>query len=122
MMSKVDPCLFMSKTVIFVVYVDDCIFWERSQSQIDNVMKSFKEDGPSYSWEHLKGESVSKFLCIDIKTLDDCGFKFCLTRLNRKVLEGTSMEHCNGLTTPTKVEAPLGTDVNGSEANRDWPS
>ena len=25
-MSKVDPCLFMSKTVICVVYVDDCLF------------------------------------------------------------------------------------------------
>ena len=41
-MRKVDPCLFMSNTVIFVVYVDDCIFWARSQSDIDNVMKSFK--------------------------------------------------------------------------------
>ena len=51
-MRKVDPCLFMSKTVICVVYVDDYLFWARSQSEIDNVMKSFKEDGPSYNWEH----------------------------------------------------------------------
>ena len=28
--SKVDSCLFMSKTVICVVYVDDCLFWGRS--------------------------------------------------------------------------------------------
>ena len=76
-MSKVDPCLFMSKTVICVVYVDDCLFWARSKSDIDNVMKSFKEYGPSYNWEHSKGESVSEFLCIDIKTLDNGGFKFC---------------------------------------------
>ena len=54
-MSKVDPCLFMYKTVIFVVYVDDCLFWERSLSEIDNVMKYFKEDCPSYNWEHSKG-------------------------------------------------------------------
>ena len=26
-MSKVDLCLFMSKTVICVVYVNDCLFW-----------------------------------------------------------------------------------------------
>ena len=32
------------------------------------------------------------------------------------------MEDCNGLPTPTKVEAPLGTDINGSEDNRDWPN
>ena len=48
-MRNVDPCLFMSKTVICVVYVDDCLFWECSQSEIDNVMKSFKEYGPSYN-------------------------------------------------------------------------
>ena len=54
--SKVGPCLFMSKTVICVVYVDDCIFWARSQYDIDNVMRSFKEDGPSYNWEHSKVE------------------------------------------------------------------
>ena len=32
------------------------------------------------------------------------------------------MEHCNGLPTPTKIEAPLGTDATGYEAKRDWPN
>ena len=112
-MRKVDSCLSMSKTVICVVYVDDCFFWARSQYEIDNVMKSFKEDGPSYNWEHSKVESVSEFLSIDIKTLDNGGFQFCQTGLIRKVLEGTGMEHSNGFPTPTKVVAPLGSDVNG---------
>ena len=40
--TKVDPCLFMSKTVMCVVYVDDFIYWERSQSDIDNIINSFK--------------------------------------------------------------------------------
>ena len=50
MTSKVDPCLLMSKTVICVVYVDDCLFCARSKSDIDDVMKYFKEDGPSDNW------------------------------------------------------------------------
>ena len=33
--------------VIYVVYVDGCLFWESSQSDIDNVMKYFKEGGTS---------------------------------------------------------------------------
>ena len=66
-------------------------------------MKSFKEGGPSYNWEHSKGESVSEFLGIDIKILDDGGFQFCQTGLIRKFLEATGMEHCNGFPTPTKV-------------------
>ena len=112
--------MFMSKTVICVAYVDDCLFWARSQSDIDNVMKSFKEDGPSYNCKHSKGESVSEVLGIYIRTLDDVGFQFCQTGLICKLLESTYMEHCNGLPTPTNVEEPLGTDVNGSEAKRDW--
>ena len=76
MMSKVDPCLFISKTVICLVYVDDYLFRARSQSDIDSLMKSFNNDGTSYNWEHKKGESVSGFLGIDIKTLDYCGFQF----------------------------------------------
>ena len=32
------------------------------------------------------------------------------------------MDHCNGLTTPTKFESPLGTYDNGSEAKRDCPN
>ena len=31
------------------------------------------------------------------------------------------MEHCNGLPTPTKVDAPLGIDTNVSEAKIDYP-
>ena len=57
---------------------------------------------------------MSEFLGIDIKTLDDGGFQFCQTGLIRKVLEATGMDYCNWLPTPNKVEAPLGTDINGS--------
>ena len=39
-------------------------------------MKSFKEDGHNYNWEHSKGEWVSELLGIDIKTLNDDGFHF----------------------------------------------
>ena len=58
-MIKVDLCLFMSKTVIFVVYVDYCMFWARLQYDIENILNSFKDDGRSYTWEHSTGESLS---------------------------------------------------------------
>ena len=56
--------------------MDYFLFWERSQYEIDNVMNSSKEDGPSYNWVHQKGQSVSEFLGIDIKALDYGGFQF----------------------------------------------
>ena len=63
---------------------------------------------------------MSYFLGIDIKTLDDSVFQFYQNVLIQKLLEATGMEHCNGSTKPTKVEAPLGTDKNSSEANIYW--
>ena len=65
---------------------------------------------------------VSEFLGIYIKTFNDGGFQFCQTEFFRKVLESTGMDHCNGFPTPTKAEAPIGTDTNGSEAKRGWPN
>ena len=61
---------------------------------------------------------MSEFMVIDIKTLNDGGFQFCQPGLIQKVLEAKGMEHCNGLPITTKVEAPLGTDANGSEDKR----
>ena len=52
-----------------------------------------------------------EFSGIDITTLYDGGFQFCLTGLIRKVLKSTGMKHCIGSTTPTKVKALLRTDT-----------
>ena len=93
----------MPKTVICVVYVDDFLFWEHSQYDIDNVMRYFKDDGLSYNWEHSKGESASEFLDIDLNTLDYGVSHFYQTGLIRKFLEAIAMENYNGFPAPTKV-------------------
>ena len=121
-MSKVDPCLYTYKTVICVVFMNDCLFWAHSKSDIDNVMKFFKEDGPSYNWEHSKGEPVPEFLGIDIRKFYDVVFQFYQTGLVIKLLESKGMDNCNGFPTPIKVEDPLGTYYNVPEAKRDCPN
>ena len=119
MVRKVDPYLFMPKTMICLVYVADCTFWSRSQYDIDKTMKYLKEDGTSKNWEHSNGESVSEFLGIDTKILDDGEFYFYKTELILKVLEDTGVENFNGFPTPANFEEPLGTYDNGSEAKID---
>ena len=85
-------------------------------------MKFINEYGPIYNWEHSKGESVYEFLVFYIMVLDYDGFQFYQTILIHKVLESTGMEHWNGFPTPMKFDAPLGTEVNGFEAKKDWPN
>ena len=42
--------MFMSKTVICVLYLDYCIFYACSIFEFDNDIKSFKDNEPSYNW------------------------------------------------------------------------
>ena len=119
---KVDPYLLIFKTMICVVYVDDCLFWECSQSNINKVMKSLQDYWISNNWAYSKGEPVYEFLCIDINTLDDGWFQFYQTGLIRRFLGSKEIDHCNGFPTPTKIEAPPETCENGFEDNIDWPN
>eukprot|EP00957_Ditylum_brightwellii_P117191 8937461-Ditylum_brightwellii.AAC.1 len=42
---KAGPCLFISKKVVCIVYVDNCLWFDKDSKDIDAVLKSFKEDG-----------------------------------------------------------------------------
>eukprot|EP00957_Ditylum_brightwellii_P156396 11903125-Ditylum_brightwellii.AAC.1 len=61
---KADPCLFISKKVACIVYVDDCLWFTRDSKDIDAVLKSFKVDGDKYNWEIIEGGSANDFLGI----------------------------------------------------------
>ena len=98
--------------------MDYFLFWERSQSDIDKYVKSYKADGHSYNWEQSKGESVSELLGIDTNAFDDGGFQFDQNLLIKKVLEAKGMDIYNEFKTTTKVEAHLGTDENVTDSNR----
>ncbi len=37
--SKYDPCLFMNKSIIVIVYVDDILFYGRSEAEIDKLIE-----------------------------------------------------------------------------------
>ena len=65
---------------------------------------------------------MSEFLGIDMKTLDNFGFKFSQTGLICNVFFATWMEHCNELSRTNKAESTLGTDDSGSESKIDRPN
>ena len=39
-MSKVDHCLFLSKDIVRIYYVDDCLFFAHKQEKIDELLKN----------------------------------------------------------------------------------
>ena len=60
---------------------------------------------------------MSELLGIYIKTLDDGIFQLSQNVLIQKFLEDTGTDHCNGVSTPTRVEKPPGTGDNDTDSN-----
>ena len=115
----VDPCLFISPTIICVQYVDDCLWFYRDKQHLDDLLETFRTDGDQYNWEMSVDGDVKEYLGIDIKTRsqeDGGGFILHQQGLINKILTATGMTECNGKATPTSNENPLGTDANGPPA------
>jgi hypothetical protein len=62
--SKCDPCLFIGKSVIVIVYVGDLLLYARDKRQIDDLIAKLKEDK---IWIQ-KERSTEGFLGIDISS------------------------------------------------------
>jgi hypothetical protein len=60
--SALNPCLFISKTLIMVIYVDDILISGKSATEIDTLIEDLKKDGISL---HKEG-TAEGYLGIDI--------------------------------------------------------
>ena len=65
--SIVDPCLFISPTIICVQYLDDCLWFYKNQAELDKVLQSFRDDGDKYNWEMTVEGTVQEYLGVGIK-------------------------------------------------------
>ena len=53
---KMDPCLFISPTVLLVLYVDDCCIFARDPKDIESLLKYF--DDERWLCEHSRMQVV----------------------------------------------------------------
>ena len=60
--SKADVCMFYKGNTIFVVYVDDGILIRPNKDEIDNIIKSLKED-----YDLTDKGNLNEYLGIKIK-------------------------------------------------------
>jgi hypothetical protein len=120
--STMDPCLFISPTVLLVLYVDDCCIFARDPKDIDSLLKSFDDDGDEFNWEMTIEGSVTEFLGIEMTPVNGTnGWKLTQRGLIDKVLDATGLTNCNSNATPTSSDGkPLGKDVDGEPFDEDW--
>jgi hypothetical protein len=61
-----DPCMFVHKDMICLVYVDDCVFFSKDKSNINKMIASLAED-----FDLKEEDNVAGFLGIELNYLED---------------------------------------------------
>jgi len=113
--NDVDPCLFISDTVICVVYVDDTLLYAKNRADIDDVILKLKKLGMLLDPE----DDASGFLGVDIRKNPKTG-EITLSQpgLIKKVLEDLQLDDVPAADVPaTEV---LGKDPLGEPCQCSW--
>ena len=123
--SKRDPCLFVGKDVIIVVYVDDILFFAREDSQITTIIEQLKARGVAIRREG----SAEGFLGVDIKRSTTTDGKpqitFLQTGLTKRIITALGLDCSLSTKHSTPAEtSPLPKDTDGEPAvgNINYPA
>ena len=107
--SERDSCMYLGENVIALTYVDDCLFFGKSQKEIDKVIRNLELQGFGLTVE----SDVFAFLGVEIVPPNRDGkIELRQTHLIDKILKTCNMENCNTKATPCNKE-PLGTNADG---------
>jgi Reverse transcriptase (RNA-dependent DNA polymerase) len=115
-MKMIDPCLFRSKDVICVTYVDDCLFFSHSEEKIDTVLEDLKSPNPTTFQLNVE-DDVAGFLGIHLAKQCDGLIKLKQTGLIDWILRMMNMEDCREAMTPAE-KGTIGKDEQGQDVKK----
>ena len=111
--SKFDPCLFMSKTLIVIIYVDDILIYGKTDKEINDFIERMKKEDVAL---HREG-TAEGYLGVDIQrekntvTLKQEG-------LTRRIISALGLDSKLSTSVETPAEkAALGRDLDGPVAS-----
>ena len=112
--SKFDPCLYYRKSIVFLVYIDDCIVFGPNDKAIDEVVKDLRMSSKNFTIDD-QGE-VGDFLDIQIQTLDDGSIVLTQPQLIDSIIHDQHLQsRSNTKTTPAITTKLLHKDADGTE-------
>ena len=117
--SKNEPCLFISKKVICLTYVDDCLFFAREERDIDAVIDDLRNNEKFQRFQLNIEDDVAGFLGILIKRRDDGSIELLQEGLIDRILTTLGLQESRLNATPAESKT-LGKDENGEECVENW--
>jgi len=87
MQSKINPCLFLRKDVIFVVYIDDCLLFMCKPETLDKLISSLQQE-----FMLTDEGDVSTFLGLDVRCNERGHLELMQPGLIRKIIEECGLE------------------------------
>jgi hypothetical protein len=114
-MSEYDACLFVSDIVIYIVNVDDTLFFSPRQEYIDEMIVKLEEAGLQLEAE----DNVDGFLGVLIECWNDGTILMTQPGLTHRILKALKIDKLPPKRTPAKHGA-LGKDEDGEEAHGEY--
>ena len=99
--SSMDPCLFIRKDCILVLYVDDAILMARNETALSSILQDLKNHGYDFS----RDGDFNSYLGVQIDKLANGAMKMSQPHLARTLLDATGMNDSNPAETP--ITGPL---------------
>ena len=118
-----EPCLFYSKDVIVLTYIDDCIYFSRSGKKIDEVIDSLRKpkanEGSKKFLLNIE-DDYAGFLGININKTKT-GKELLQTGLIDRILQALSLDNENiTIRTEPASTTPLGKETTGAPRKEEW--
>ena len=120
--SMLDPCLFMKKDMICLIYVDDTIITGPDEQAIENLIKSLgvTEEEQVHTFQLRDEGEVGAFLGIQIERNKNDTFHLTQLGLTNKVLATAGMENSKATVKTPAATTPLGLDSEGEPFTETW--
>jgi hypothetical protein len=115
--SNSDPCLFLRKDMIIVLYTDDCLLYARDTTDIDKFVKTLCDD---YKLTLNEPYPIDDFLGIHFSHQDNDELHMSQTGLIETVTESAHIPKGRLKNTPTPATAILHADTKGLARQESW--
>jgi hypothetical protein len=115
--STCDPCLFLRKDMIIVLYTDDCLLYARDTTDIDKFVKTLRDD---YKLTLNDPYHIDDFLGIRFSHQYNGELHMSQTGIIEAVTESAHIPKGRLKNTPTQATAILHADIEGLARQESW--